>query len=216
MHSNQENVNYWPGFVDAIMNVLLNILFMLCIMAFGLGLVQNKVRESANASDTPKDTNAKNTSKDSPKPLTFPNEEMIATFDITQIKLKASPTQGLAVSPALASVSATLSEQNTVALEFTQNSPQMSQGLKEHIKTLLPQIAQTHDTIVVWAVDNEEIPNTNKLLFRHLMTVRNALIESGITPNRIEVHMVPGETKKTAITVYFAPVQFSPSTLAKQ
>ena len=46
MHSNQENVNYWPGFVDAIMNVLLNILFMLCIMAFGLGLVQNKVRES--------------------------------------------------------------------------------------------------------------------------------------------------------------------------
>ena len=216
MHSNQENVNYWPGFVDAIMNVLLNILFMLCIMAFGLGLVQDKVRESANASDTPKDTNAKNTSKDSPKPLTFPNEETIATFAITQIRLKAPPTQGLAASPATASVSANLSEQNMLALEFSHNNQQISEEIKDHFKTMIPQIAQTHDTIVVWAVDNEEIPNTNKLLFRHLMAVRNALLENGIPSNRIHVRILPGETSKNTTTVYLAPVSNQSSTLAKQ
>ena len=216
MHSNQENINYWPGFVDAIMNVLLNILFMLCIMAFGLGLVQDKVRESANASESESAKNTADKDKVQPKPLKFPTEETIATFPVTQIKLKAPASNALAMSPPEASVSATLSEQNLVTLTFTRHSTQLSQELKAHLQTLLPQMAQAHDDIVVWAVDDEEITNTNKLLFRRLMAVRNALLENGVSANRIEVRMLPGETSNNATTVYLAPAIYSPSTFAKK
>jgi hypothetical protein len=208
MHSNQENVNYWPGFVDAIMNVLLNILFMLCIMAFGLGLVQDKVRQSANATadaDSPDNPN-----KNLPPPLTRPTEETISTFPVSQIKLKATVTPSQVASVPTTSVSAKLNQPNVVSLEFTGQSPQMVQELKAHLQTYLPQIAQPSDDIVVWAVDNEEIPNSNKLLFRRLMAVRNALFESGIPSARIEVRMLTGETSKNTATVYLAPASHSP------
>ena len=216
MHSNQKNVDYWPGFVDAIMNVLLNILFMLCIMAFGLGLVQDKVRESANATESAKAQDAANKDKVNPKPLKFPTEETIASFPITQIKLKAPASTAVAASTTEASVSATLTEQNVVTLTFTLHSPQLSQELKAHLQTMLPQMAEPGDDIVVWAVDSDEIANTNKLLFRRLIAVRNALLEIGIPLNRIELRMLPGETSKNAATVYLAPAFNSPSTFAKQ
>ena len=77
-------------------------------------------------------------------------------------------------------------------------------------------MAEAHDDIVVWAVDDEEITNTNKLLFRRLMAVRNALLENGVSANRIEVRMLPGETSNNASTVYLAPAIYSPSTFAKK
>ncbi len=205
MHSNDENINYWPGFVDAIMNVLLNILFMLCIMAFGLGLVQNQVRQTVNTNDDG-DTPGKGSKqkKEKPTPLAFPTQETIDKFPVSQIKLKTPASSDTAASSAETSVKAKLNEQNILSLQFIRQSPEMQHELKTHLQTFLPQIAKPDEDIVVWAVDNEDTPNTNKLLFTRLMVVRNALVEIGIPANRIEVRMLPGETNKNALHVYLA------------
>ena len=234
MHSNDESINYWPGFVDAIMNVLLNILFMLCIMAFGLGMVQNQVRQSVNTSDDGDNSNpgraakkggAHNSSeaesdnnsdadnkplKGLPPPLNFPTQETINTFPVSQIKLKNPALPDPNASTSETSVTAKLSEQNILSLHFTRQSPGMLQEIKAHLKTYLPQVASPDDDIVVWAVDSEEMRNANKLLFTRLMVVRNVLVDSGIPSNRIEVRMLPGETSKNDLTVYLASSAHSP------
>jgi hypothetical protein len=78
------------------------------------------------------------------------------------------------------------------------------------MQTYLPQIAKPDEKIVVWAVDKEETPDTNKLLFTRLMVVRNVLVESGISPNRIEVRILAGESNKNALNIYLASSPHSP------
>lgn len=211
MHSNDENINYWPGFVDAIMNVLLNILFMLCIMAFGLGLVQNQVRETVNTSDEG-DTEGKGSKQKNskPSPKAFPTQETIDTFPVSLINLKTPAITDPNASTPEISVAAKLNEQNVLSLQFVRQSPEMLQELKTHLQMYLPQIVKPNENIVVWAVDNEETPDTNKLLFTRLVVVRNALVESGISPERIEVRMLAGESNKNALNVYLASSPHSP------
>ena len=37
--------NYWPGFVDALSNVVLTLVFVLVIFVFALAMASNKVEE---------------------------------------------------------------------------------------------------------------------------------------------------------------------------
>lgn len=206
MHSNQENINYWPGFVDAIMNVLLNILFMLCIMSFALGQVQDKASDTANANESSKTKIDSFNDNVSHQTLTFPHQKTISSFAESYIQLKPTPSPSKTMPNV--SIAANLNDpsQDIWSLEFTSDSQQISKEVKVHLKTLIPQIIKSQDVFVVWAVDTEEIDNTNKLLLNRLLAVRNALLENGVAADRIEVRMVPGETNKNTHTVYLTPV----------
>jgi|GEM_PF-3433504 len=209
MHSKQNQVDYWPGFVDAIMNVLLNVLFMLCILAFGLALAKQAVK---SAGEDPSDTAqaAAQVAKASP-PATPPPPLLKLPIDRDDAKLTFSQitlTTGAAIESAGTDLheglKAKINTQNVLTLEFISNSEELGEQIRAQLKNSLPAIAKSQDQIRVWAVDKEQVENSNKLLFRRLMAVRNALLDYGIPASQIDIRMLPGEGEKNTLLVYLA------------
>jgi hypothetical protein len=211
MHSKQNQVDYWPGFVDAIMNVLLNVLFMLCILAFGLALAKQAVKSSGD--DRSDATQAAALVAKASPPATLPPLPPLlklpidgddAKLTFSQITLNTVAAKESAGTDLHEGLKAKISALNVLTLEFTSNSEELSEEIKAQLKNSLPAIAKSQDHIRVWAVDKEQVENSNKLLFRRLMAVRNALLDYGIPAKQIDIRMLPGEGEKNTLLVYLA------------
>lgn len=83
MDSGSNETNYWPGFVDALSNVVLTLVFVLVIFVFALVMASNKVEEKMKQI-----TDAQKTEKTETKDYQAEIEELKNKLSITEQKVK--------------------------------------------------------------------------------------------------------------------------------
>ncbi|AIR03534.1 hypothetical protein JT31_02550 [Cedecea neteri] len=140
--SKQEEIDFWPGYVDALMNLVLNLLFLSAIFAiaiFVLGMESSRLRV----------INADNKNKSSLENAAVNKEPYKSRVDLminkdrsVEAKNESSSEAGADGDPAKASLGAAINDVNNLALSNQKNDkPSASSG-----KTLIVNV--TSDPVV--------------------------------------------------------------------
>ncbi len=208
--------NYWPGYVDALTNVVLNLLFLVAIFAMGvfsLGMEAGKKRalpEVYHKAITP------------PEP---PPPVKILSTDLA--KRKGSPVQDSAepnvpalpgpvndpvllirVEPAAQNPAApgvTLDKVTREAgsvmltLAFPEAALQIPPASRDAILARAgSDIKASHGQFIVWAVGGVADPVNRRAAYLRVMAVRDLLIGQGVAPERIETRLLDGDSRRKA------------------
>lgn len=172
--------NYWPGYVDALTNIALNLLFLVAIFVIGvgaLGMIASKKSASSNDGSAPQR-----------------GVEVVKSV-IRQIIIRAPEVGGGA---GRSKVELELVEHDSksrvVKLGFGDGAFLLEGEQQSEIsKRLMPELSADALKIEI----TTRISADDALLVRGAMTrllsVRNMLLRSGVPSDRIEVRIVPDE-----------------------
>ena len=182
--------SYWPGYVDALVNVVLNLMFLVAMLAVGsfvLGLeisrhviipeVQTSFEKVRQIVDVALTTGATGPSKtievlDTPSPDTSPSTRVDRVRSVDN--------------------------QTLLQVKFAPDALQMSDSLRTDLTPRLQELMLKNPgaTVTVWAVSGAD-PQSRRISFMRIMALREALNAAGIENSRVVTRILPG-TNTTA------------------
>lgn len=181
------NGHFWPAYVDALTNVILNLLFFVAVMVvcvFSLGMGAS---EKAN--------------------------EFISLLKLLSEKpagaeLRFQVTPQTDIEPPSRPASVQINPERvdqTQKLRFSFQAPsagaegdpvQASEGQTESLrKALVNKVATSRAQIRVWVECECREPLERRVAYLHIMSVRNTLLAMGAAPEKISMRMVTEEVK---------------------
>ena len=214
-----KDANYWPGFVDALTNVVIAMVFVIVVLAMALSVsaqllakrMAAKVAEleSANA------TLAARSPASAPVATAQPN---LAGNDIgeratSRIESKVSGPVVIGVRGNESSASApggVLNESRTfLVLEYASNALTLDAAAAEKftasldsVKERLAQLSPQGQVQVVARGPDMQLSENQRAAYLRLMTVRNALLDQGIAAARIAARIdTTTPTTKNSVSV---------------
>ncbi len=185
--------NYWPGYVDALTNVVLNLLFMVAIFTMGvfsLGLQSSRLTEMLAQLSSVKSALQAN-QVDAPPVL-----EKRASVQIhvnTNLK-QALPEQGVNMTPVQQTTERVLAQ-----IGFEAESVSISDSAKEVLKPLreaLKGAKAKGQNLVVWGAMNLRDPEQRRATYLRVMATRDWLVAEGVDAQLIETRLLPGATNR--------------------
>lgn len=210
-HSEDGADVFWPGYVDAVTNLVLNLLFLLTIMTVAVFMfaLELGMKQSAKA-----------LSKDAPPPVAEapPSPKPEQTEEITQLKkqvadlqkelkLKNDSTKPLKLQSASSAVAApekslekALPTAGGIVVRFAQDAVALTAAETAPLrKTLEPVVASGGARITVMVPPG--FSEARRLGFYRAMAVRNLLIELKVPGDRIDVTVREGNASSDATQV---------------
>lgn len=210
-HKKLEAASYWPGYVDALVNVVLNILFMVGLMAVGLVILN--VEAIANLKKAQQAEQLQKTNENNlllaalgtllavlPKP-TPASQSLTAAADASQpIRLRAPIAldvgQPFAVAPLNQEINYLRSKANVgaspfvlefAALQYSVSMAQLS-TLGQHYRT-----SPSGSYWMLWATVPDAKDDTARQAFGRMSSVRQALVQQGVKADAISLRIIAQE-----------------------
>lgn len=199
--------NYWPGFVDALSNVVLTLVFVLVIFVFALVMASNKVQQrmnqiNENAKSSPAGyVDVQNENASLKKQVQELSDEikklrvntLVGVSDQNQDKHiniddadKNKTKQG--------SVGIRTTGDNTVVLNFPMTVAQMDTSSEEKLGHILDAVIKTvgqHKILLRSVIGNETISAAQRLAYYRAISARSFLItKMGEIPENISMMIV--------------------------
>jgi hypothetical protein len=187
--NHHEESSFWPAYVDAITNVLLNILFVVAVFAMALNTV---------VKDAPKDAPKEKPNQDA----TSPDKRAQALTQAPQpqesqplpLFVKDSTPQGGDKPAGLrwAVIRQETAGEGLMRFDFDPGNSRVSAADASAVRETLRKIstAQTAPQWLIWvSVDTRNAADARHAYLR-AMAIRTALIDSGQTPQAIEVRLL--------------------------
>lgn len=203
----REEVNYWPGYVDALVNVVLNLLFLVGVFTIGLVslnmeamFAQQKLARLKVEHMLEKDLSAESKKralalldKLTPKPRAQPEVATHAQPEVREIILKAShdtPTpQTSAPRPTPAQLALTASGGKRVLAQFAFHKDQFALSGHEDARSKLAE-NNAADKILLMVITDTQNPRLAQEAFSRLVSTRTALLQSGMDAKNISLRVI--------------------------
>lgn len=176
----EHSEGYWPGYVDALTNVVLNLLFLVAILAagvFSLGMEASRKALLPAAGELQRRVNQvlgrAATSIEVGKPAAVP--------DVLHVKLDAVRQEG-----------------GRILLQITFDGDALVLGAADKA-VLLPQIKAEyarleHASVAVWTVSDAD-PGNQRASYMRVMAVRDHLGEAGVDVRQVVTRILPGASQ---------------------
>jgi len=183
--NHHEESSFWPAYVDAITNVMLNILFVVAVFAMALNTV---------VKDAPKETpNQDAKSPDKPaQPLTQAPQPQES--QPTPLFVKDSTPQGGDKPAGLrwAVLRQETAGEGLMRFDFDPGNSQVSAADASAVREILRKISETQAAPqwLIWVSVNTRNAADARHAYLRAMAIRTALIDSGQTPQAIEVRLL--------------------------
>lgn len=151
--------NYWPGYVDALVNTVLNVTFLLSIFVLGLFVVAT--------------TGKIGSAKDALAPTHL--SKSIRLPSLQQVDEKTAPTKSFKIE-SIRSTSAGI----LYKISATQNTD------KKDFDGLVKRINETDSAVLIWSEVDLESSYFVNLAYQNNIAVLKKFVENGISPDRVE------------------------------
>lgn len=224
-HSDSDGSDvFWPGYVDAVTNLVLNLLFLLTIMTVAVFMFALELgRASKGGADKQPVASTKHGAEAVPKGATDPVKENIALKrEIQRLNMELAQRVSPTVQPVHRGGL-------TKTVDVTSNVPKPQNGLDKTLATDLEILVRFKDEAVVFtpaehdrlreslipivaggrASINVEVPagfsEAKRMGFYRAMTVRNLLIEMKMPKENINVSVREGKNNTNASLVRVRP-----------
>lgn len=196
--------NYWPGFVDALSNVVLTLVFVLVVFVFALALNANKVeKQLTEMVEQKKEEHAKERTAEVEKELQQVKQENIELKKQVEEMKKAadddasSPKQQSTVKYAQATVQqASKDENGDLIVVFAGSAVSISEETLKTVGEFLAgfaPIGQLNKKITIEAGEDPSavaISIEREARFGRILNVRNSLLFHKVPANNIQVRYV--------------------------
>ena len=192
--------SYWPGFVDALTNVVIAMIFVVVVLAISLSfaarLMGQKIAEQYIKEHQEKTPKAAPTADPAPD----------AAVKVTQrIAVAGNEKAASAARPARVR-----NQEQLLQLDYAPGAVTLDGAAADQLKQVLSklegEVAGRRVQIVASGPDMAFSDN-QRAAFLRVMGVRNLLIESGFTPERIGMEVdTKRETSTTAVNLSFSSV----------
>ncbi|MFZ2951324.1 MAG: hypothetical protein WA003_17745 [Desulfuromonadaceae bacterium] len=217
-HSDNDGSDiFWPGYVDAVTNLVLNLLFLLTIMTVAVFMFALELgRASKGGPENPQAASTKQNAAAAPKSATDPVTENIALkreIERLNMKLAQQVSQNVqagglaksvdvtsAVPKPLSGLDKTLASDFEIRVNFKDEAVAFTPAEHDRLlESLKPIVAREKTTIYV------EVPpgfsEAKRMGFYRAMAVRNILIEMKIPKERIDISVREGKNNANASLV---------------
>lgn len=202
---------FWPGYVDAVSNLVLNLLFLLLVMTIAVFMFAMELGKSeAKPSETTNETTSQSVS---PKSAETEVETLRKQVEALKQEVKVAnelrtPQKVQAASSELPRPSKTLERADmsggSLVVRFNDEAVALSQGESDKLRgTLAPMVASGSVRLDVLVPAG--FSEAKRLGFYRAMAVRNLLIEMKMPPSRIEVTVREGKAGSDASQVRVIP-----------
>jgi hypothetical protein len=181
--NHHEESSFWPAYVDAITNVMLNILFVVAVFALALNTVVKDApkEKSIEAVSNPD----KQELQDVPQAQEAPPQPLF---------VQESPPQGGDKPAAVrwAILRQDSAGEGLVRFDFGPGNSRLSAADDSAVRDTLRKIstAQTAPQWLIWVSVNTRNAVEARQAYQRAMAIRNALIDSGQPPPAIEVRLL--------------------------
>jgi len=187
--NHHEESSFWPAYVDAITNVMLNILFVVAVFAMALNTVVKDAPKDAPKEKPNQD--AKSADKRAQALIQAPQPQESQPLPLF---VKDSTPQGGNKPSGLrwAVVRQETAGEGLMRFDFDPGNSQVSAADASAVRETLRKIstAQTAPQWLIWvSVDTRNAADARHAYLR-AMAIRTALIDSGQTPQAIEVRLL--------------------------
>lgn len=231
----QEEIDFWPGFVDALMNLVLNLLFLSAVFAiaiFVLGMESSRLRHSLPESMTAKNIISAQNYESNVSLLHQKRieEDKIAdtrnasqdadTVSITQSEKKEIVLKKTLVINVSADASKTkngLKKSNVVIKQeneylfsvFYPADVSTLNGAEEtELKTFLLKSFNSKNNFKIWGTASIGSAASHRLTYLRVMSIRNALISAGYPAERIvSANVYGGDVNVGGVKVFILSEQ---------
>ena len=183
--NHHEDSSFWPAYVDAITNVLLNILFVVAVFAMALNtVVKDAPKEKPNQ-------DAKSPDKPAQSLLQTPQPQQSQPQPLF---VKDSTPQGGDKPAGLrwAVLRQERAGEGLMRFDFDPGNSRVSAADASAVRETLRSISQTQAAPqwLIWVSVNTRNAADARHAYLRAMAIRNALIDSGQTPQAIEVRLL--------------------------
>ena len=165
--ANDHSGSYWPGYVDALVNVVLNLMFLAAILAIG--------SFSQGLENSRRKIQAIQVEKQAARANNAPGRAASASAPTLQQRAQAS-----------------LQTKSRLDLRFTNDTVRLDASAREHLKMELQN--QIRQGVQYWRLSIDAEVNDNhqrRAAYLRMISVRNVFLEAGIDPARISMRMLP-------------------------
>jgi hypothetical protein len=198
-HQKLESLNFWPGYVDALINVVLNLLFMVAIFAVGVfcmgiqaqlhpkrggepiieadaGLEQKAAGSAADQESKEKKQSADDlTAKAKQPPIVF------------QVKGVTSSTPNNLVEQEL--IKRISEGKKTLTVKFNGNQNTLTGDMDAALAKEVLAVGDSKGVWKVWAQTSTTDPNQRRELYMRMTAVRAALMRANVNPKNIDMDL---------------------------
>jgi type II secretory pathway pseudopilin PulG len=194
--------NYWPGFVDALSNVVLTLVFVLVIFVFALLMASNKVKKQIQAAEAAEQAHVA-AQTELNKALAELGQLQDAHADPKRAGSNDSSQQAcLRFSKSDASQTAE-TQQKAILILFGPNAISVTDDTAKNIHTFIDSYrASTSDSAAKFTIEASSDPNSNSPLMTRetqlgrILNVRNALLSGKVDSHNISIRAVPSLKQK--------------------
>lgn len=214
MESSGGEVNYWPGFVDALSNVVLTLIFVLVVFVFALVMASNKVdqkyKEILDAHEKKiKMVEVSEESIEEAEELRKKLQEAESQIRVLEKKLENmpdDPDQEIDIlDSGLSKTAKAVVEneaKNKVSLKFSSSIVNMDEDSQKKLSDQLVKyqdiLKDTNKKVLLKAyLDSDTYSIGQRLAYYRILEIRNFLIsQAGVSPAQISSKIVDGKGKR--------------------
>lgn len=207
----QEQINYWPGYVDALVNVVLNLLFLVGVFTIGLVALnmeaiftQEKMARLKIESLFEGELNAERQQRalallaERPnKPIQRSVVESPVTPQINEIHLKASsesaPNKNISATYTPEQIALSLSGGSEVLARFIFEKNSFDLSGRNQVMPLVSDENKTHKVLLLVITDTTN-PRLAYEAYTRLVAVRSAMLENGFDQKNITLRAFSNAT----------------------
>ena len=192
MESGKGSGNYWPGFVDALTNVVIAMVFVIVVLAIALAfaaqLMGKRVAEEmikkhmeAAVLVQAKSESSASTEKPGPDAALKTEVQQVKRIAVTGNEKKTTSNSGKIKG-----------SNNYLELEFIETAltldEKASEQFKQSLKSILARSPKASVQLVATS-PSMQLTENQRVAYIRIMSVRNFLIEQGFSPDRIKVRI---------------------------
>jgi hypothetical protein len=203
---------FWPGYVDAVTNLVLNLLFMLTIMivaVFMFALELSRHKDAASAADVP--PAAKSEAPMDPKQQVIALQKEVDALKLQVLQKNDTPKDQKVITAKtpLPVPDKVLRELTPVGggviVNFEKDAVLLSAPEAETLKAALgPMMASGAARVEILVPTG--FSEAKRIAFYRVMAVRNQLIKAGMAPDKIDVQIRDGAASAENSRVMVSPV----------
>lgn len=186
---------YWPGYVDALINVVLNLMFLVAMLAVGSFVMGMQISRTVMAPVTEAPTRKEQ--KSAPvvdEVITIgPREDAATTIDVIDSTAPYA-SWGIRVDQ-----ERNVENQALLQIRFAPDALRLTDSSRVNLLPRLRRLSQQHPgaSFAIWAVSGPD-PEARRVSFMRIMALREAMNSSGIDNRRLVTRILQGSNKGTS------------------
>lgn len=183
--------SYWPGYVDALTNVVLNLLFLIAIFAtgvFALGMAAAKRKASAPE---------------------VPVQVVQLPISSEEVRIRVAPAEMLGSGRVTLESVRRVDDQSLVQVGFSADAVSITESDRRSLWSQLKPLLLEHPQaqLLLWAVVDVDDASYRRAAYLRVMALRDWLVASGVETGRIHTRLVPGGTDRRSGQVVYVLFQ---------